>query len=517
MENSLNKNKLNVSENIKNNLSDNDIGVKTEDCHSQLSSEIVFNDSNKIVNEINFLESDNNSSMYNLNENTEENKNDISQTEGDRETSNLNSTSDNLSVLFRDYINKHDTEGTDSKNRRKKSIFKLGTDRKYSVISEEDERINFGSIINAQLNDVKENTISYLEKTRKELETKYTNYIKKINAFISENEKKISKALENSNISEDNKVSSRNENSDHENFINYANNNLFKQIDNLLEIHESIFSALEDHFNLLYLFLEQSILIQQKKPIEYFINTNSNDILHSWFLDKVNFSNLNLTNIFENKVISDICTRYLCNKTENDFASITIEKTESNKSIIESQFLRENLDKIKKLKFINLTKDDVTKVLDKIERNKNKSAKSLNQVKAKNNKNVINIFSDENSVISELSDKSFKNPKKLRSLYIENSIFPTTDFQKVLFPSLEKLKIKKSPVSLNILFSCIFCYTHNLNILKLENANLMDKNLMDFFKDLSKKNSLQESLELLSFKRNLLTRINLSSFISKEN
>ena len=155
MENSSNKERLNNSENFKNSLSDNDIGVKIDDCQSQLSGEIIFNDSNKNVNNINFLESDNNSSNYNINENNEEIKSDISQIEGEREASNLNSTSDNLSVLFRDYISKKDNERTDSKNRPRKSIYNLSRDRKFSVISEESERINFGSIINAQLNEVK--------------------------------------------------------------------------------------------------------------------------------------------------------------------------------------------------------------------------------------------------------------------------------------------------------------------------------------------------------------------------
>ena len=161
MENSSNKERLNNSENFKNSLSDNDIGVKIDDCQSQLSGEIIFNDSNKNVNNINFLESDNNSSNYNINENNEEIKSDISQIEGEREASNLNSTSDNLSVLFRDYISKKDNERADSKNRPRKSIYNLSRDRKFSVISEESERINFGSIINAQLNEVKIVTIKF--------------------------------------------------------------------------------------------------------------------------------------------------------------------------------------------------------------------------------------------------------------------------------------------------------------------------------------------------------------------
>lgn len=46
--------------------------------------------------------------------------------------------------------------------------------------------------------------------------------------------------------------------------MNYADDKIFKQIDNLLEIHENIFSALEDHINLLFTFLEEYNLIQQK-------------------------------------------------------------------------------------------------------------------------------------------------------------------------------------------------------------------------------------------------------------
>ena len=84
-------------------------------------------------------------------------------------------------------------------------------------------------------------------------------------------------------------------NNKNDNFINYANNNLFKQIDDILEIHENIFSALEDHFNLLYSFLEQTSLIQQKKPIEYFINNFSSDILNCWFLNKIDFNQINLS------------------------------------------------------------------------------------------------------------------------------------------------------------------------------------------------------------------------------
>ena len=74
-----------------------------------------------------------------------------------------------------------------------------------------------------------------------------------------------------------------------ENFMNYADDKIFKQIDHLLEIHENIFDALEDHATLLSIFLEKPDLIQQKNPLEFFINTYSNNILDCWFLNKINF------------------------------------------------------------------------------------------------------------------------------------------------------------------------------------------------------------------------------------
>ena len=59
---------------------------------------------------------------------------------------------------------------------------------------------------------------------------------------------------------------------------------IFKQIDYLLEIHDNIFSALEDHITLLFTFLDQYSLIQQKNPFEHFLNTNSNEILNTGVL-----------------------------------------------------------------------------------------------------------------------------------------------------------------------------------------------------------------------------------------
>ena len=185
-----------------------------------------------------------------------------------------------LTNLFRESITRLDKSGEYNfirKSSTRHSIFNYDLNNKTTISNEN----NFNDIIIAQLTKAKENTISFLKNTVKELEKRYSSYIKKMDEYINENEMKISKVfptLENT-----------------ENFLNYANNNIFKQIDNLLEIHDNIFSALEDNINLLYTFLEQSNLIKQKNPLESFLSNNSNDILNCWILNKIDFNKLNLS------------------------------------------------------------------------------------------------------------------------------------------------------------------------------------------------------------------------------
>ena len=120
----------------------------------------------------------------------------------------------------------------------------------------EEQSFNFSDLINVQLNEVKQNTLSYLDKAKMELDKRYSLYINKINEYINENELKISKVLPRFETNE--------------NFMNYADDKIFKQIDYLLEIHDNIFSALEDHITLLFTFLDQYSFINKKIHLNTF-------------------------------------------------------------------------------------------------------------------------------------------------------------------------------------------------------------------------------------------------------
>ena len=220
-------------------------------------------------------ESSNNLPIYN---NLQEFKIDEKGSEEDLdENQNLN-ISFYLGNIFRDVVNNKKKDG---KKEIRMSIYNKQLD-------EGGQNINFNEIINAQLNEIKDNTLSYFDKTIKEFEKRYNDYIDKMTKYVNENELKISKVFE--------KDIEKNEN-----IIEFADNNIFKQFDNILEIHDNIFSSIKDHVDLLGLFLGQSDLIQNKNPLENFVNNNSNDILNSWFLNKINFQKLNFSNIILNK------------------------------------------------------------------------------------------------------------------------------------------------------------------------------------------------------------------------
>ena len=495
----LNKNEE-KNEIIKNNISD--ISFKEQE-----NKEINFNSKNEIFNE-NSLEDKNENSKDN---NNIKNEQDIFKTplkkkeinterlscikfinEEKRDSSKENISSNNLFYLgnlFRDIVNKYDTKDK-IEDEPRQFLEKTISQAKTSIENNntENDSFNFNELINIQLNEVKQNTLSYLDKAKSELDKKYTIYIQKINEYINENEKKISKFFTNFETNE--------------NFMNYADDKIFKQIDNLLEIHENIFSALEDHINLLFTFLEEYNLIQQKNPLENFLNRNSSEILNCWFLSKINFDKLSISNIITNKNLSDLVTGYISKKRENNFAKITIQKDTEGKLSFETEFLRDNINNLKKIKFLGLPDDAVKIILTQLNKRKKKFLEK----------------EGENGFV-ELDDEAPVGiGKKLKSLSIIESNIKTNNqapLPKINLPVLRKVKIKKSKLPLDYFFDSIVGQTSFLRIINMQNCKLSDKDFNIFFSYLNKKTYLQDSLQYLGFSENQFTYINLKQFVLK--
>ena len=342
---------------------------------------------------------------------------------------------------------------------QRKSLFK-------NVMGGKDRDSNLKDIINARLNDLKDSTLSFFLQIVKEFENKYKEYINKLCNYIKNNELKINKVFQQNTEGE-------------ENILEYTENNIFQQLENLLEIHENIFDALEDHATLLSIFLEKPDLIQQKNPLEFFINTYSNNILDCWFLNKINFQKLNLRSFESNKDLSELYSKFLIKKKNNNFSNFSI--TQDNKGNLSTgtDFIRQNLKNLEKLKFTEVNIDQINNIF--------KPSKK-----------------DEDIIAS-----------KLKSLSIIKSDFSSKDLNKINIPSLKKLKIKRVllPMSLSTLFDSILFKSSFLQNLYLQKCFIDDEALFQIFKYISEQPKLLESLQNISFLGNEISTVNMESLI----
>ena len=396
-----------------------------------------------------------------------------------------------LGNLFRDVVNKYDAGDKNDEEPRQfldKTISQAKSTKEIKNI--ENKHFNFNELINIQLNEVKQNTLSYLDKAKSELDKKYSLYIQKINEYINENEKKISRLFDRFETNE--------------NFINYADDKIFKQIDYLLEIHENIFSSIEDHISILFTFLEEYNLIQQKNPLEYFLNRNSSEILNCWFLSKINFDKLSLSNIITNKNLSDLVTGYLSKKRENNFSKITIQKDTKGNLSFETEFIRDNINNLKKLKFLGLPSESVKAILTQL----NQKKKKLTEKESEDG--FVEYVNDGESSVG--IGKKLKSLSIIESNIVINNKMP---LPKINLPVLSKVKIKKSKLPLDYFFDSIVGQTSFLRIINMQNCKLSDKEFNIFFTYLNKKTYLQDSLQYLGFSENQLSFINLKQFVLK--
>ena len=457
----------NISEEEKEDISNK---VLPNSFHSSLglkriNSEVEFD---KIMAGID--ESQNN--LINLDENYIIEEKNEEEEENIKEGDNLNENN-YLGDLFIDFINKKK-----NKENEEKDLMKMSFYNKQNI---DEGPKDFAAIINAQLNEIKDKTLNYFNETIKEFENRYSEYINKITNYINENELKMKKVFE-KKIEKD------------DNILEFAGNNIFQQLENLYEIHQNIFSAIEEHVGLLRTFLEQTNLIQQKNPLEYYINNNSNEIFNCWFLNKINFQKLNLSNLILNKDLSELCSRYLCKKKDNNFSSISLKKDNKGNLSLESDFVKENLNNLEKLKFIELRSDEINSIL-KIQ---NKDNKQNN-----NNNNISNTNSP--------------SAKKLKSLSIVGSDFSSSSLTKIYSPSLKKLKLKRTslPLSLKVFLESLLCEAHFLQNLYLQKCFLDNRSLDLIFEFLSNKLQLVNSLQNISFSGNDITIVNMKSLIVK--
>ena len=82
----------------------------------------------------------------------------------------------------------------------------------------------------------------------------------------------------------------------------------------------------------------------------------------------------------------------------------------------------------------------------------------------------------------------------------------------ISFPVLKEFKLKNTFLETSFIFKYIINESNSLIKIHIEKINLTDNDLKLFFKLLSERKEIQNSLKSLSFKGNILTKISSDNF-----
>ena len=371
------------------------------------------------------------------------------------------SKTSNLNNLFRESILLSKTKRSNinsffrqSLTTEKNSVLNLNEINENDSKENNEKEIQFDNFVYEKLSTLKNNFNTFLNDNLNKIEEKYSQYILFIDNYIQTNENKL------------NKIGKSSE----QIFINYADRTIFKQIDLIIEIIDNLFESIKDNISLLSNFINDTSLIFEKNPLEKYINNNSQLILDSFILSKIDFQKLNLTNLIDNKILKDISLKYFSKKKENTCSYLDINMPDQEKLQIESEFLKENYNNLQKLK------------LKKIDGSQN-SIFSILQQNTINQIEVIKINKCENFNLQK---------------------FPNC-------PNLWKFSVKKTQIQ-NMFNGENLNFTH-LEQIKLRNCNLNDKLFYNFFSLLSKNPEMQNNLEVLDLSNNLIGNVNLKEFV----
>ena len=322
----------------------------------------------------------------------------------------------------------------------------------------------FLKVIFAKFQEIKKNSLLMLD-----------TYINKYKNCYEEYQKKMLKFIE---IKGENLYRVVNNHIKNDVIQDYAINNIFKIINNITEIYENILNNIEKNFNLLNDFLEKCELINEKKPIEAFLNNKANDILNCSLINQFNFNQIdNINNAMSNDYKHYF--NYLREEKKVElWKNLTLKKEEIERG---EEFIKDNCFSLKKLKMIGIETKNFYEIADFLKKNKN----SLKSVKIKN------FDLGEKIKLEQAKELEFNNIGKLK------------------FISGRYL----NPQNLLDLF---LNNNEHLIHLSLENVNFSNVGFKLLMKIFKLRPIFFETLEYLSLARNAISSIATDIFSSKE-
>ena len=369
-----------------------------------------------------------------------------------------------LSVLFRDYQNLlNEPINADINNNN-------GNNTINNINIENDD--DFSNAIITKLDEIKANSITRINQCTEKLKNNYEQYKEEITKFIEIKSNNLYKLIE--------------KNYKNDIILKYVSKHIFNVLNNIIEIYGNIINNIENNFDLLNdNLLKESNLLNNKKPIEYFLNNKYENILKCSVLNQFNFSEIDYTHIIPNNYYTNYFN-FLKKERNNIIKTYIVKKEKKDEGI---EYIKENFSSIKNLHMHGMEEnDDIDKIIDAI----------LTHQKNNNNKN---------NIIKAVNIKDYNFNAKY-------------DFKK--FKDIELNKIEKIKLSYgnNIKYACILNLflkkTDCLINLSFERSNINNMGLKLLMIILGKNPKILETLEYLSLAGNSISEIKEDIFKLEE-
>ena len=249
---------------------------------------------------------------------------------------------------------------------------------------------------------------------------------------------------------------------------------IIKSLKSLLKLYSQILETIKQHFQIFLNFLNISKYLNVQNPLYSFFSNKLEEIINSWLFMKLDLGNFDFTGTLKN-----------CNFEQN-FKKLIFDVSKSKLFYLNLNFPENDADDE-----INIKKN-----IDMISEN----LQNLTELNVENLKNYDKI-SSKYFKFQKLKKFSIKNVGSINNLTFEQ------------MPNLEKFKMK-------------FCRTINVSLLNplpehlrkiyLEKNNFIDKDFYNILDNILLPNkSLLKNLEILSFAKNNLTKIDLTYINTK--
>ena len=249
---------------------------------------------------------------------------------------------------------------------------------------------------------------------------------------------------------------------------------IIKSLKSLLKLYSQILETIKQHFQIFLNFLNISKYLNVQNPLYSFFSNKLEEIINSWLFMKLDLGNFDFTGTLKN-----------CNFEQN-FKKLIFDVSKSKLFYLNLNFPENDADDE-----INIKKN-----IDMISEN----LQNLTELNVENLKNYDKI-SSKYFKFQKLKKFSIKNVGSINNLTFEQ------------MPNLEKFKMK-------------FCRTINVSLLNplpehlrkiyLEKNNFIDKDFYNILDNILLPNkTLLKNLEILSFAKNNLTKIDLTYINTK--